>query len=346
MIKELILKEPKPFKECHASTVLELDNGSFLSAWFGGSREGGNDVAIWGAERAGGAWSGPKLLAKVNGQPHWNPVLFRGSGREIQLFFKVGKDCRYWQTWIMSSMDNGKNWSTPKKLVPGNLGGRGPVKNKCLELSDGTWLAPASSEIGWWQAFVDISKDQGETWKRSGFVPMDKKILGINEFGEEVPFQVIQPSLWESDSGQVHMLLRSSTGKICRSDSYDKGLTWTKVYEGDLLNNNSGIDLTKLSNGKLLLAFNPVSKNWGKRWPMTLALSEDDGESWDTKIDIEIEPDREYSYPAVIATRDGGAAITYTWGRKNIAFVKLTARDLDSNFKKLKNNNAELCAVV
>ena len=35
MIKELIVKEPKPFKECHTSTVLERDNGNFLSAWFG-----------------------------------------------------------------------------------------------------------------------------------------------------------------------------------------------------------------------------------------------------------------------------------------------------------------------
>ena len=332
MIKEFIIRTPKPFKECHASTIVELGNGDFIVAWFGGCREGGNDVAIWGSRRTDGIWSETKLFAKVNNQPHWNPVFFKGSGRELFLYFKVGKDCSYWQTWVMSSIDDGENWSPPKKLIPGNIGGRGPVKNKCIELSDGTWLAPASCEIDWWQAFIDSSDDKGKTWNRNDFVPMDKGIIGINKLGEEMPLQVIQPSLWESSPGNVHMLLRSNSGKICRSDSCNNGKTWSKIYKTSLPNNNSGIDLTKLSDGKLLLAFNPVSKNWGNRWPITLTLSRDNGESWDTMLDIETEPGREYSYPAVIATSDDGVAITYTWGRENIAFIKLTSQDINRNF--------------
>lgn len=331
MLKEFIINGTRPFKECHASTIIELDNGDFLASWFAGSKEGENDVAIWIARKTGKSWSEPELFAKVNNQPHWNPVFFKGSGNKIFLYFKVGKNCRHWQTWVASSTDCGRTWSSPCKLVPGNLGGRGPVKNKCIELHDGTWLAPASSEIGWWQAFVDISRDKGETWSRGKFVSMDKKFLGLNEFGEEVPFQVIQPSLWQSSSDSVHMLLRSSCGKICRSDSNDKGHTWSKVYKTELPNNNSGIDVTKLSDDRLLLAYNPVSKNWGKRWPMTLALSDDNGNTWNIKLDVETEPDREYSYPAVISTRDGGAAITYTWGRKNIVFIKLSSQDINNN---------------
>lgn len=202
MIKEFIFKTPQQFSQCHASTVIETQNGDFLSAWFGGTKEGHNDVAIWGAARRGNKWAAPKLLAKVNDLPHWNPVFFRGSGKNIFLYFKVGKNCRHWQTWVMDSKDNGENWSAPKKLVPGNVGGRGPVKNKCIELSDGTWLAPASSEIGWWQAFVDRSEDKGMSWERSGFVSMDKKILWKNEFDEDVPFQVIQPTLWNQARGK------------------------------------------------------------------------------------------------------------------------------------------------
>ncbi|MFZ2653392.1 MAG: sialidase family protein [Victivallales bacterium] len=343
MIKEFILGKHMPFKACHASTVIETRSGGFLAAWFGGSREGGDDVAIWGSRKRNNAWSEPELFAKVNAQPHWNPVLFSGSGSELFLYFKIGKNCRHWQTWVMSSKDDGENWSIPKKLIPGNMGGRGPVKNKCLELSDGIWLAPASSEIGWWQAFVDRSEDKGRSWSRSGFVPMDKKNLSTDENGGQVQFQVIQPSLWESTPGSVHMLLRSSSGKICRSDSGDGGRSWSKIYEISLPNNNSGIDLAKLSNGELLLAFNPVGKNWGPRCPMTLVLSKDNGETWGSMLDMEKEPGREYSYPAVISTSDGGAAITYTWGRENIAFVKLTSQDLGSKFKSsrpaVKNGN-------
>src|SRR3546814_13002149 len=61
-------------------------------------------------------------------------------------------------------------------------------------------------------------------------------------FGEGV----IQPALWESAPGKVHMLLRSSAGVICRSDSEDYGKTWSPVYKTDLPNPNSGIDATKL----------------------------------------------------------------------------------------------------
>ena len=332
MIKEFIFKNPEHFKECHASTIIELGNGDFLAAWFGGSKEGKDDVAIWGAKRRAGVWSKPELLAKVNDLPHWNPVLFRGNGSKIFLYFKVGNNCSHWQTLVMSSADNGENWSIPGELIAGDIGGRGPVKNKCLELSDGTWLAPASNEIGSWQAFVDRSTDRGSTWIRSDFITVNKTVTGLNELGKEAPPGVIQPALWESSPGNVHMLLRSNSGKICRSDSSDGGRAWSPIYETSLPSNNSGIDLAKLADGKLLLAFNPVSKSWGVRWPLTLAVSPDNGESWGKRLDIETVPDREYSYPAVIATSDGGAAITYTWGRESIAFVKLTRRDISGKF--------------
>lgn len=327
MIKELIIHPPKPFEECHASTIVEQRDGGYFAAWFGGSREGCDDVAIWGARKTGEHWVHPIMLAKVANIPHWNPVLFRGSGDELFLFFKVGKNSKHWRTWVTSSFDDATTWSTPKQLVPGCVG-RGPVKNKCIELADGTWLAPASSEVGWWQAFVDRSDDKGKSWRKTPFAPMPKTFIDRGGKAGKTPFHVIQPTLWESRPNHAHMLLRSTIGKICRSDSRDGGKTWSEVHEICLPNNNSGIDLTKLLDGRLLLAFNPNSDNWGDRWPLRLALSEDNGETWKTIVDLESEPGKEYSYPAVIATRDGGAAITYTYGRKNIGFAKMDAKDL------------------
>ena len=79
----------------------------------------------------------------------------------------------------------------PQELVSGDKGGRGPVRNKPIILSDGTWLAPSSNELkGVWNAFVDLSDDQGKTWSALPFLSVNRD--SIKEEG------VIQPALWES----------------------------------------------------------------------------------------------------------------------------------------------------
>jgi predicted neuraminidase len=114
------------------------------------------------------------------------------------------------------------------------------------------------------------------------------------------------------------MLARSSCGFLCRSDSDDFGQTWSPLKPTALPNNNSGVDLAQTPDGTLLMAYNPVSKDWGPRTPLTLAMSNDDGEGWRDVATLEDAPG-EYSYPAVIAF-PGGFAGTYTWKRDSIAF--------------------------
>eukprot|EP00898_Chlorokybus_atmophyticus_P001333 jgi/Chlat1/21/ChrspC228539S00905 len=252
-----------PTPACHATTLLALSGGKTMAAWFGGSYEGAEDVGIYIAVRDNNdesstpTWSPPTLAAKVfrdmpyrgknrpggtgdiaepprqGREPHWNPVLFCGDTDdsptdfgackgEILLFFKVGWKIPEWETYITRSVDTGLTWSPPEPLIPGDKGGRGPVKNKPIVLSDGTWLAPASLEGPYegrsraWRAFVDRSEDQGKSWVASEMVLPDEEKWGV-----------IQPTLWESEPGHVHMMLRSSKGT-------------------DLPNNNSGIDLVKL----------------------------------------------------------------------------------------------------
>ena len=83
----------------------------------------------------------------------------------------------------------------PKETVKNDKGGRGPVKNKPIVLSDGTWLAPASLEGPMpgqkrkqWRAFADISIDLGKTWKPSSII-----LPSENGYGN------IQPTVWESE---------------------------------------------------------------------------------------------------------------------------------------------------
>jgi predicted neuraminidase len=311
--KDFIFGDSRPFAQCHASTLLRTDDGKFLVAWFGGTAEKNDDVGIWLSKGEPGRWSSPVQVAKIRNDAHWNPVLFRDPTGTITLFFKVGKEIDFWETWFKISQDNGETWSEARELVPADKGGRGPVRNKPIVLSDGTWLAPASNELNEvWNAFVDRSEDGGKTWKQSPFLVVNRDSVA----GEGV----IQPTLWESSPGNVHMLLRSSAGVICRSDSKDAGRTWCPVYTTGLPNPNSGIDITRLDNGTLVLIFNPDNKNWGSRGALSLGVSSDDGKTWGPVVPLEDgAEDDEYSYPSVISFGDT-VAVTYTWNRERIAF--------------------------
>jgi predicted neuraminidase len=314
MQRESVTGEQPPFASCHASTLVRVKNGRFLCAYFAGSCEGADDVRIWLSTRWQGCWSQPQQLLAVADVPHWNPVLFVDEQGIVHLFFKVGHKICNWQTWHTVSNDQGQTWSTPRQLVSDASHSRGPVKNKPIILSNGDWLAPASVEDGrTWKVFCDRSSDHGRTWQQGGFLQMDELCrIGLG---------AIQPTLWESQSGHVHMLTRSSTGWILRSDSTDFGYTWTPLYATSLPNNNSGIDLAQLDDGSLALVYNPIQGrdcDWKKRGKLVVARSQDNGYSWPTYLTLE-DGDGEYSYPAIIPTRTG-MAITYTHQRTGIAF--------------------------
>ncbi|MEA4890923.1 MAG: exo-alpha-sialidase [Clostridiaceae bacterium] len=71
------------------------------------------------------------------------------------------------------SDDNGESFEEEQELIPGDRGGRGPVKNKPVRLKNGRILAPASTEQGIWKAFADISDDEGKSWRKSKEVFID-----------------------------------------------------------------------------------------------------------------------------------------------------------------------------
>lgn len=323
---EHVFGDDRPFAQCHAATLVATPGGGFLAAWFGGTREGESDVAIWGANRRpgtpsragvpGAGWSPPRVLAKVDARPHWNPVLYAldGDGTDLVLQFKVGERIRHWQTFCQRSRDAGSTWSAARPLVPGDVGGRGAVRTKPIRLASGDWLAGASRER-WrrWDAFFDRSANGLDDWQATEDVSIDH--LRFKGKG------LIQPSLWESAPGQIHALFRSTDGRLHRSDSQDDGRAWSPPTPTSLSNNNSGIDVVRAEDGRLVLACNPVAGNWAARTPLSLLVSEDEGVSWPVRLDVETAAG-EYSYPALIATAEG-VALAYTWNRRRIAFLEL-----------------------
>ncbi len=317
---DFVFGDDRSFPQCHASTLVRLDDGNFLVAWFGGTAEKDPDVGIWLSKGQPGNWSAPVEVAKIREDAHWNPVLQVTDQGKVILYFKVGKVIPTWETWVQTSEDGGETWSAATELVPGDKGGRGPVKDKLIVLKDGSWLAGASDEQDGWKVFVDRSEDAGKTWNRSPFFKMDT--TAIKGKG------AIQPTLWESEPGKVHMLVRTTGGKIGRSDSEDNGKTWSEIIATGLPNPNSGIDLDRLSDGSLVLAYNPDDSDWGSRSPLSLTMSEDNGKTWPYRFDLDSgEKKDEFSYPAVIAWGDS-VAVSYTWNRQKISFWKGSKEDI------------------
>lgn len=327
-----IFEPMRYFDQCHASTLCALPNDELICAWFAGSKEGNPDCAIWSARTENGVWLPPVKVADAEDVPCWNPVLFY-NGSKLMLFYKVGTAIPKWQTWVIESEDLGITWSTPRELVPGNHGGRGPVKNKCLRLQSGRILAPASIETPTeWYCFTDISDDNGNTWHAGEPVPLNRSSLsGLG---------AIQPSLWQKTDGTVCMYMRSTEGVVMQSESHDEGQTWQQAQKTEIPNNNCGIDLAQLSDGRLILVGNPVGENWGKRSPIAFWVSEDENaQQWSEANILDYVPCEkneyraEFSYPAVVI-KDDDIFITYTWKRENIAFWRIRIIKSDTDFSR------------
>jgi len=307
--KSAFIYETAPYPSCHASTIEETPSG-LVAAWFGGKHEKNPDVGIWFSQYINGKWDTPVEVANgVQGDgrryPLWNPVLFQVPRKELILFYKEGPAPDAWWGMLKRSFDGGKTWSAAEKL-PKDI--YGPVKNKAVLLKDGTLLCPSSSEDNDWRLHMEFTRDGGKTWSRTG--PLN----------DGVTTSAIQPSILFLPDGRLQLVCRSENGFILQAFSSDLGRTWTALEPSTLVNPNSGIDAVTLKDGRHVIVYNPVKKG---RSPISVAISSD-GKTWKDIATLENEPGEEFSYPAVIQTKDGKVHITYTWKRKKIKHVILS----------------------
>lgn len=303
LLKSEFIYASAPFPSCHASTIVESKDGSMITAWFGGLKEGAPDVGIWVSRQTDGTWSVPVEVA--NGKqtdckqhPCWNPVLFQPKEGALMLFYKVGPSPSTWWGMLMTSDDNGKTWSQPRRLPDGIAG---PIKNKPVQLANGDLLSPTSSEDKGWRVHFERSADLGLTWTRTD---------AIND-GREIG--AIQPSVLLHGGDKLQAIGRTKQSKVFSIESTDGGKTWGPMTLTALPNPNSGTDAVTLKDGTHLLIYNHTPKG---RSPLNLAFSKD-GKIWQAALVFENTPG-EYSYPAIIQTKDGLVHVTYTWKRQKI----------------------------
>lgn len=320
--KQDLVFETPPFQECHAATLSEVNKGEILLSFFAGTKEGRDDVSIWTYFLNEGKKLSPKIVADGISDdsiryPTWNPVLFKSKSGKIFLFYKVGPNPRAWWGMYKTSKD-GINWSEAIKLEDGILG---PIKNKPIQLADGTILSPSSveeTEVRW-KAHIEISDDDGITWIKKNIDTMSS-------------FNVIQPSVLIHKREKLQVLCRSREGNVVTAWSKDKGENWSKLRKTKLLNPNSGTDALTLEGGKgFLIVYNPdiPGKEWfNNRGKLKIAYSKD-GLKWTDVADLEDTEGKEFSYPCIIQTSDGLIHVAYTYDRKNIKHVVIEYHHTD-----------------
>jgi alpha-L-rhamnosidase len=134
-----------------------------------------------------------------------------------------------------------------------------------------------------------------------------------------VKIGAIQPSILLLGGDKLQAVGRSKQGKVFQITSEDAGKAWGEISLTELPNPNSGTDAVTLADGRHLIIYNHTAKG---RSPLNLAVSQD-GKTWEAALVIEDEPKREFSYPAIIQTKDGLVHITYTWKRAKVKHVVL-----------------------
>jgi predicted neuraminidase len=334
---------PIIFPSSHAANLLELKNGDLLCAWYSGKWEGESGVAIVVARLVKGAdrWTKPEVAAQQTGMALENPVLFEPqAGRLWLVYTSQAADAGQSNAEIFyrTSADNGKSWSEAKVLLarPGSFD-RHPIVASINEWLFPIYYTPRSQADHY--SSVEISTDEGQTWKEC--VIPDSKGL-------------VQPDLVEVSPRRFILFFRSRFADWVYISRSEDGCSWTKPQPTQIPNNNSSIQAARLRNGHLVIAFNNMQATTtrGKptdtaRYPLSVALSIDGGQTWPWVRDVDIGQDVpqekvparmagvdvsdeqetffqhlfDYSYPSVIETQDGVIHLAYTFRRRTIKCV-------------------------
>jgi predicted neuraminidase len=241
-------------------------------------------------------------------------VLFVAPDEKLWIFFGVmhgkldgppGPGVR-WETCDLRckiSIDEGHTWSETRMLRE-ELGM--VARCKPIVLKNGDIILGFEHKSGY--SYFMISDNLGETWFWTG------PLLGVRNQ---------HPTLIQRKDGSILALLRPSDvyNRISKSVSLDNGRTWSPAVNTNLPNPHAAIDMVKLADGRVVLAFN---NNENQRNPLALALSEDEGETWKYMRDVVVAEEGAFSYPAIIEDSEGLLHLTYTHNRHHIGHVTLT----------------------
>ncbi len=295
--------------DCHSSCLIETSAGTLCAVWKGGPGKGlsnidmKQNVGIWLSLFEDGQWSAPRQIVQAPHSVCWTPVLTQNSDGELVLFYRIGFDPRHTISLCKRSSDGGIHWSEAEILPAGIVG---PTKSKPVYDSEGNMISGSSVEAGEpadafkaTACWIEILSKENR-WAKFGPIEIPEKRFGC-----------IEPALFWGHHGALKLLCRDrshkagSTGWIWAAESLDQGRTWSQLEKTDLPNPDSGIDVCSLGDGKILLFYNNSHTD---RYPLSVAFSNDFGNSWTPLFDLEHESGE---FPSAALDSQGFVHVTY-----------------------------------
>lgn len=359
---------PSPAVQNHAAFLARLPDGALACAWFGGSLEGKADISIHACLLDEGAtrWGPSSQLSDLTDQSEQNPVIFVSASGDIHLFNtaqRAGNQDTA-QVWMRRLTREGDRLvarqGRPTDLPAGTFI-RGPLHLR----DDGAWMLPlflcnARPGARWTgahdSAAMGISLDGGESWavehvpRSLGSVHMTPVDLGhghLAAFYRRRQADAVHRSE-SADGGRTW-----SAPEATDVPNNNSSICVVALPDGRLAMVCNPISAA-MSDARRASLYDELGETddrpdaeggcrpiWGvERAPVALCLSDDGGRTFPVRHIVENSPgtclsnnsldgkNKELSYPALLPRPDGGLDIAYTYYRRAIRHVRLTADDI------------------
>ncbi len=294
--------------------ALVLRDGRVLLAWidFYGT---GTD---WGAarisariskDRRGETWGDKFTLQENIGEQNvMEPDLLRlQSGKVLFLFCRKNSpaDCA---PMVRVSNDDAKSFSPPKPMaITPSPSYTGFNHDRAIQLKNGGGriLMPLFYTTDYRvdpriKSRVYYSDDEGASWKPSGTI-LD---LPQTKHGAQ------EPGVVELKDGRILLWVRTELGKMYKSYSSDKGVSWSAL---EPMNVDSPLSPQSIKRhpktGDLILVWNNNAGS-SRRWPLTAAVSKDEGVTWTHIKNLDETPNATFAYTSIEWLKDR-ALFTY-----------------------------------
>ena len=197
------------------------------------------------------------------------------------------------------STDEAETWSEPIPCITDKTGYFVLNNNRVIQLENGRLLLAVALHENreekfnaHGKLFSYYSDDNGVSWHCSKEVPNPSGVIAQ------------EPGVIELKDGTIMMFIRASGGVQQLSFSQDKGQTWSPMVASTIQSPISPASIARIpSTGDLLLVWNnndgsnPQTKD--RRTPLTMAVSKDEGKTWEHITDIKTDPKGWYCYIAI-----------------------------------------------